>query len=291
MPAQIKGFFHDVTNTIAYVAWDPETREAAVIDSVLDFDPALGRTRPDHAGEIAGFIEANDLAVTWILETHVHADHISAAPWLRDRFGGRVAIGDRITEVQHTFGELYNAEQGFRRDGSQFDHLFADDEEFRLGGLACRFISTPGHTPACGSYVIDGTDVFVGDTVFMHDYGTARADFPGGDARALYRSIRRILAMAPETRLWMCHDYGAPGREEFAWASTVAEQRAANPQVRDGIGEDEFVALREAKDKTLAAPKLLIPSIQMNMRAGALPPVEDNGISYLKVPVNVLGGG
>jgi glyoxylase-like metal-dependent hydrolase (beta-lactamase superfamily II) len=233
---------------------------AAVIDSCLDFDSAAGRTLTDHADQLIAFLAKEGLTLDWILETHVHADHLSAAPYLRDRLGGRVAIGSQITAVQHTFGELYNAEHGFRRDGSQFDHLFDDGEAFQIGAIPCRYVSTPGHTPACGSYVIDERHVFVGDTMFMHDAGTARADFPGGDARQLYRSIHKILDMPEDTTLWICHDYKAPGRDAFAWKSTVGEQRAANPHVRDGVSEDEFVAMREAKDKTLATPKLLIPA-------------------------------
>jgi glyoxylase-like metal-dependent hydrolase (beta-lactamase superfamily II) len=228
------------------------------------------------------------LRLEWILETHVHADHLSAAPYLRDTLGGRIGIGAKITTVQHTFAEIYNAERGFRRDGSQFDHLFEDGETFRIGALEAEYLATPGHTPACGSYKV-GNDIFVGDTLFMHDYGTARCDFPGGDARTMYRSIRRLLAYEPQTVLWLCHDYKAPGRDEFAWRTTVGAQRAHNPQVRDGISEDEYVAAREAKDATLGTPQLLIPAIQVNMRAGHLPPPEQNGVSYLKVPVNLIG--
>jgi glyoxylase-like metal-dependent hydrolase (beta-lactamase superfamily II) len=288
--AQVEGFFHPESNTIAYLVADPATKRCAIIDSCLDFEAAAGRTRTEHADKMLARVSALGLGVDWILETHVHADHLSAAPYIRDRTGGRIAIGDRITEVQHTFGELYNAEQGFRRDGSQFDHLFRDGERFSVGSLEAEFMHTPGHTPACGTYLIDG-DAFVGDTLFMPDFGTARADFPGGDARALYRSIRRILALPPETVIWICHDYKAPGRDEFAWKTTVAEERARNPHVHDGVTEDEFVAMREAKDKTLSAPRLLLPSIQVNMRAGQMPPAEDNGVVYLKMPLNVIGAG
>ena len=258
-----------------------------MIDSVLDYDMAAGRTGTTHADGVAAFIDEKGLTLEWILETHVHADHLSAAPYLRDRLGGRVAIGARITEVQHAFGEIYNAERGFKRDGSQFDHLFGDGESFAIGALECVYLSTPGHTPACGSYRVED-NIFVGDTLFMPDFGTARCDFPGGDARTLYRSIRRILDHHPQTTLWICHDYKAPGRDEFAWRTTVGEERERNPHVRDGVSEDEFVAMREAKDATLGAPKLLIPSIQVNMRAGEMPPAEDNGAVYLKVPINQI---
>ncbi|QIE56958.1 MBL fold metallo-hydrolase [Pikeienuella piscinae] len=288
MQPEIEAFFHEDSNTVSYVVSDPETRRAAVIDSVLDYDMAAGRTATSHADRILAHLAGEGLALDWILETHVHADHLSAAPYLRDKAGGRVGIGARITEVQHTFGEIYNAERGFARDGSQFDHLFADGEAFMIGGIECEYLSTPGHTPACGSYRID-ENIFVGDTLFMPDFGTARCDFPGGDARTLYRSIRRILDHHPQTTLWICHDYKAPGREEFAWRTTVGAQREANPHVRDGVSEDEFVAMREAKDAKLGAPKLLIPSIQVNMRAGKMPPAEDNGVTYLKTPVNVIG--
>lgn len=285
---RIDAFFHEPSNTVTYVVACPETHAAAIIDSCLDYDMAAGRTATDHADQVIAHVERQGLAVAWILETHVHADHLSAAPYIRDRIGGRIAIGSRITEVQHTFGEIYNAERGFRRDGSQFDHLFADGERFRIGKLTAEYLSTPGHTPACGSYRVED-NIFVGDTLFMPDFGTARCDFPGGDARTLYRSIRRILDHHPQTTLWICHDYKAPGRDEFAWRTTVGAQRETNPHVRDGISEDEFVQMRQAKDARLGAPKLLIPSIQVNMRAGDLPPPEENGVTYLKVPINVIG--
>ena len=288
MQPEITGFFHQPTNTVSYVVADPGTAACAVVDSVLDYDEDAARTGTAHADRIVGHIRAHGLRLEWILETHVHADHLSAAPYLRDTLGGRIAIGSRITTVQHTFAVIYNAERGFARDGSQFDHLFEDGDSFAIGALEAEYLATPGHTPACGSYRV-GDNIFVGDTLFMPDYGTARCDFPGGDARTMYRSIRRILAYHPQTVLWMCHDYGAPGREEFAWRTTVGAEREQNPQVRDGIGEDEFVRLREARDATLGTPKLLIPSIQVNMRAGNLPPPEDNGMRYLKVPINVIG--
>ncbi len=288
MAPRIEAFFHADSNTVSYVVSDPATGIAAVLDSCLDFDPAAGRTSSAHADRLVDYIEREALTVEWLLETHVHADHLSAAPYLRDRLGGKIAIGARIREVQHTFGEIYNAEQGFARDGSQFDHLFEDGEAFRIGEIACTYLSTPGHTPACGSYKI-ADNIFVGDTLFMPDAGSARADFPGGDARTLYRSIRRILDHHPQTTLWICHDYKAPGRDDFAWRTTVGAQRENNPHVRDGISEDEYVAMREARDAQLGTPKLLIPSIQVNMRAGNMPPPEDNGTRYLKVPINVIG--
>ncbi len=288
MSAKIEAFFHEATNTVCYVVSDPATKCAAIIDSCLDFDLAAARTETTHADLVLSHIASNGLTVDWILETHVHADHLSAAPYLRDKIGGKVSIGARITEVQHTFGEIYNAERGFKRDGSQFDHLFQDGETFMIGGLEAEYLSTPGHTPACGSYRVED-NIFVGDTLFMPDFGTARCDFPGGDARTLYRSIRRILDHHPQTTLWICHDYKAPGRDEFAWRTTVGAQRDANPHVRDGVSEDQFVEMREAKDAKLGTPRLLIPSIQVNMRAGDMPPAEDNGQVYLKVPINVIG--
>jgi glyoxylase-like metal-dependent hydrolase (beta-lactamase superfamily II) len=288
MQPDISAFFHEPTNTIAYVVGDPEAKACAVVDSVLDFDMAAGRTATAHADLIVAHIRDNGLRLDLILETHVHADHLSAAPYLRDALGGRIGIGEKITTVQHTFAEIYNAERGFARDGSQFDHLFHDGEHFRIGNLDAEYLATPGHTPACGSYKV-GDNIFVGDTLFMHDYGTARCDFPGGDARTMYRSIKRILSYHPQTVLWLCHDYKAPGRDEYAWRTTVGAEREQNPQVHDGITEDEYVAMREAKDRTLGTPQLLIPSIQVNMRAGRMPPPEDNGTTYLKVPVNVIG--
>jgi glyoxylase-like metal-dependent hydrolase (beta-lactamase superfamily II) len=285
----ITAFFHEPTNTVSYVVADPATGICAVVDSVLDFDMASGRTGTAHADRMLAHIRGQGLALGLILETHVHADHLSAAPYLRDQAGGRIAIGEKITTVQHTFAEVYNSERGFARDGSQFDHLFADGERFEIGELEAEYLATPGHTPACGSYRV-GDNIFVGDTLFMHDYGTARCDFPGGDARTMYRSIKRILSYHPQTVLWLCHDYKAPGRDEFAWRTTVGAQREMNPQVHDGVGEDEYVAMREARDATLGTPSLLILSIQVNMRAGNMPPAEDDGKVYLKVPVNVIGG-
>jgi len=283
----VKGFFHEPTNTVSYVVSDPATAACAVIDTVLDYDNAAGRTTTASADEVIAYVGAQNLTCEWVLETHVHADHVSAAPYVQEKLGGRLGIGDRIVVVQETFGKVFNAGAEFQRDGSQFDRLFSDGDEFALGSLNARVMHTPGHTPACLTYVI-GDAAFVGDTLFMPDYGTARADFPGGSARQLYGSIRKVLALPPETRLFLCHDYKAPGRDFYAWETTVAEQRLNNVHVRDGIGEDEFVAMREARDKTLSMPKLIVPSIQVNMRGGEFPQPEDNGTVYLKVPINRL---
>jgi glyoxylase-like metal-dependent hydrolase (beta-lactamase superfamily II) len=283
----VKGFFHEPTNTVSYVVSDPATAACAVIDTVLDYDNAAGRTTTASADEVIAYVGAQNLTCEWVLETHVHADHVSAAPYVQEKLGGRLGIGNRIVVVQETFGKVFNAGTEFQRDGSQFDRLFSDGDEFALGSLNARVMHTPGHTPACLTYVI-GDAAFVGDTLFMPDYGTARADFPGGSARQLYGSIRKVLALPPETRLFLCHDYKAPGRDFYAWETTVAEQRLNNVHVRDGIGEDEFVAMREARDKTLSMPKLIVPSIQVNMRGGEFPQPEDNGTVYLKVPINRL---
>jgi len=284
---EVTAFFDDDTFTVSYVVTDPASRVCAIVDSVLDFDPASGRTSRKSADRIIAFIRKRELKVDWILETHVHADHMSAAPYLRKELGGRVGIGFNVTVVQNTFGKVFNVEPEFRRDGSQFDHLFGDGETFRIGGIEAKAIYTPGHTPACMTYVI-GDAAFVGDTMFMPDYGTARCDFPGGDARQLYRSIRKILALPPETRLFMCHDYKAPGRDEYRWETTVAEERAKNVHVHDGISEDEFVAMRKSRDATLGMPRLILPSVQVNMRAGDMPPPEANGARYLKLPIDAL---
>ncbi|MFN3371425.1 MAG: MBL fold metallo-hydrolase [Sphingomonadaceae bacterium] len=283
----IKAFFDEPTNTVSYVVHDPETRRAAVIDSVLDYDHASGRTSTASAEAIVAHVREKGLTVDWLLETHAHADHLSAAPWLQQQLGGKIAIGAHITTVQQVFGKIFNAEAQFRRDGSDFDQLWNDGDRFNIGNLEVTVLHVPGHTPACVAYVI-GDAVFLGDTMFMPDYGTARADFPGGDARTLYRSARRILSLPPETRLFMCHDYLPEGRDRYVWESTVEAQRAANIHIHDGIDEDTFVAMREARDRTLAMPRLILPSVQVNMRAGHLPPAEDNGVTYLKIPVNVL---
>ena len=283
----VKGFFHEPTNTVSYVVSDPATAACAVIDTVLDYNAAAGRTETGSTDEVIAYVRAQGFACEWVLETHVHADHLSAAPYVQEQLGGKLGIGDNIVVVQETFGKVFNAGTEFQRDGSQFDRLFTDGEEFALGSFSVQVMHTPGHTPACLTYVI-GDAAFVGDTLFMPDYGTARADFPGGSARQLYRSIRKVLSLPPETRLFLCHDYKAPGRDDYVWETTVAEQRANNIHVRDGVSEDDFVAMREARDKTLSMPKLIIPSIQVNMRAGEFPEPEDNGTVYLKVPINRL---
>lgn len=283
----VQAFFDEPTNTASYVVHDPETKACAVIDSVLDFDSAAGRTSTTSADQIVDYVQDNGLKCEWLLETHVHADHLSAAPYIQQRLGGKLAIGAEITRIQDVFGKIFNAGTEFERDGSQFDRLLKDEDEFAIGALSVSTMHTPGHTPACMTYVI-GDCAFVGDTLFMPDFGTARADFPGGDARQLYRSIRQVLSLPPDTKLYMCHDYKAPGRDEYAWQTTVAEERAGNVHVRDGVSEDEFVAMREARDAQLGMPKLIVPSIQVNMRAGNMPEPEDNGIVYLKTPLNQL---
>lgn len=287
MKPEVSGFFDDDTFTISYVVADPVSKTCAVIDSVLDFDAASGRTSRVAADRIVAFVRTNGLKLDWILETHVHADHLSAAPYLQAELGGRTGIGFNITAIQDTFAKVFNLDGEFRRDGSQFDHLFADGETFAIGGLAARAMHTPGHTPACMTYVI-GDAAFIGDTLFMPDYGTARCDFPGGDARQMYRSIQKIFALPPQTRLFLCHDYKAPGRDEYKWETTVAEQRAGNLHVHDGVSEEEFAAMRRERDATLTMPKLIVPSVQVNMRAGRLPPAESNGARYLKLPVDLL---
>ncbi len=283
----VKAFFDEATNTVSYVVKDPGSNACAIVDSVLDFDPASGRTSTMSADAIVADAKARGLTVAWILETHAHADHLSAAPYLKKALGGKIAIGAHIQTVQETFGKVFNAEPAFKRDGSQFDRLFNDGDTFAIGGLRARAMHTPGHTPACLTYVI-GDAAFVGDTLFMPDYGSARCDFPGGDARTLFRSIQKIFALPPETRLFMCHDYKAPGRDEYAWETTVAEERRANVHVKDGTAEDAFVKMREARDRTLSMPRLILPSIQINMRAGDLPPPDTNGTRYLKLPLNAL---
>ncbi|WP_145205182.1 MBL fold metallo-hydrolase [Sphingobium sp. B2] len=283
----VKAFFDAPTFTFTYVVHDAETRRAAVIDSVLTYDPAAGRTGHEAVEPVIAYVEAQGLSVDWHLETHAHADHLSAAPYLQQKLGGKIAIGAHICEVQHTFGALFNAGTTFQRDGSDFDHLWADGDQFMIGNIAVTVLHVPGHTPACVAYVI-GDAAFVGDTMFMPDYGTARADFPGGDARTLFRSLRRLLELPPETRLFLCHDYLPEGRDHYAWETTVAEQRRANIHAHDGVSEDDFVAMREARDATLDMPRLILPSVQVNMRAGHLPAPDDNGVTYLKIPVNQL---
>ena len=283
--ADIRAFFDEPTNTVSYVAWDPHTGRAAIIDSVLQFDPASGRTDKAPADAIIAYVREHDLTIDWLLETHVHADHLSAAPYLQGIVGGKLAIGRAITIVQDVCGKMFNAGSEFARDGSDFDMLFDDGDTFAIGEVACTVLHVPGHTPADVAFVI-GDAAFVGDTLFMPDYGTARADFPGGDARELFRSIRRLLTLPDETRLFLCHDYKAPGREEYVWETTVGAQRTGNVQVHDGIDEEAFVAMRSARDATLAAPRLMLPSIQVNMRAGRLPEPEANGTRYLRIPLD-----
>ena len=287
MKPNVKAFFDEATFTISYVVSDPATKAAAIIDSVLDYDPASGRTSTLSADQVIAYVQAEDLTIEWIIETHVHADHLSAAPYLKDKLGGKTGIGEHISTVQNVFGKVFNAGTDFARDGSQFDHLFADGETFWIGELRGQVLHTPGHTPACLTYVI-GDAAFVGDTLFMPDFGTARCDFPGGDARTLYKSIQKVLSLPPETRLFMCHDYLAADRDVYAWETTVAEERAKNIHVGGGKTEDEFVEMREARDATLDMPRLILPSVQINMRAGDMPPPEDNGVRYMKIPIDTL---
>jgi glyoxylase-like metal-dependent hydrolase (beta-lactamase superfamily II) len=284
---EVTAFFDEATFTVSYIVADPATGRCAIVDSVLDFDAASGRTGVSSAESIIDVVRARNLRVEWILETHVHADHLSAAPYLQQKLGGVLAIGARITAVQEVFSRLFNLGPAFATDGRQFDHLFEDDETFTVGTLAARAMHTPGHTPACMTYLV-GDAAFVGDTLFMPDYGTARCDFPGGDARTLYRSIRRILVLPEETRLFLCHDYKAERRNDYRWETSVGDQRRDNIHVHDGVSEDSFVRMRMERDKTLTMPRLLLPSVQVNMRGGTLPPPEDNGVRYLKIPVDAL---
>jgi glyoxylase-like metal-dependent hydrolase (beta-lactamase superfamily II) len=284
---RVKSFFDEATFTVSYVVSDPGSKACAIIDSVLDYDTASGRTAERSADAVIDYVRAEGLEVAWQLETHAHADHLSAAPYLQSALGGRLAIGDQILRVQETFGKLFNAGSDFARDGRQFDHLFQDGERFAIGGLQAIALHVPGHTPACMAYVI-GDAVFVGDTLFMPDYGTARCDFPGGDAATLYRSIRRLLALPDATQVFLCHDYKAPGRDHYEWESTIGAERRENVHARDGVREAEFVALRQARDRTLDIPRLILPSVQVNMRGGHLPEPEDNGVRYLKIPLNAV---
>ena len=286
MVPEITTFFDEPTNTATYVVKDPDGPACAIIDSVLDLDYAAGRTGTSAADRVIEHVEANNLTVEWILESHVHADHLSAAPYLQEKLGGKIGIGDKITVVQDVFGKVFNAGTAFERDGSQFDALFREQDRFQIGGLSGFVLHTPGHTPACITYVI-GDAAFVGDTLFMPDFGTARCDFPGGSARELWHSIQKILSLPDDTRIFTCHDYKAPGRDQFAWESTVGEQKARNKHIAEAT-EDEFVEMRETRDATLSMPKLIVPSIQVNIRGGNMPPAEDNGTVYLKVPINRL---
>ena len=287
MTPKVTGFFDDATNTISYVVQDPEGRGCAIVDSVLDFDYASGRTDTKSADAVIAFVKEHDLDVQWLLETHVHADHLSAAPYLQEALGGKIGIGDRIQDVQDTFGKVFNEGTEFQRDGSQFDRLFVDGDSFHIDQMRADVLHTPGHTPACMTYVV-GDAAFVGDTLFMPDFGTARCDFPGGSSEDLYDSVQRILSLPDETRIFVGHDYKAPGREEFAWESTVGEQKARNVHVGGNASKDDFVEMRDARDATLAMPKLIIPSLQVNMRAGQMPPEDEDGKVFLKVPVNGL---
>lgn len=283
---EVTGFFDEPTNTVSYVVKDPRSDACAIVDSVMDIDYAAGRIAYQSADTIIAFVQEHGLRVEWLIETHVHADHLSGAPYLQSKLGGKLGIGDKITVVQETFGKIFNEGTEFQRDGSQFDRLFADGDTYAIGTMTALALHTPGHTPACMTHVI-GDAAFVGDTLFMPDGGTARADFPGGDAHALYHSIRKVLSLPPQTRLFMCHDYG-PGGRTIRWETTVAEERAANVHVKDGVSEEEFVRMRTDRDATLGMPKLILPSIQVNMRAGELPPADASGKRYLKVPINGL---
>ncbi len=283
--ATIQAFFDPLTNTVSYLVHDPQTRQAAVIDPVLDYDHRSGKASTALAEKILATASLQGLDIVWVLETHVHADHLSAAPFIKRHTGARLAIGEHIRDVQTIFRPMFNLDD-VSEDGSEFDRLLSDGERFALGKLTIEVLHTPGHTPACVSYRI-GDAVFVGDTLFMPDYGTARADFPGGSARTLYRSIRRLLALPPETRLFMCHDYKAPGRDDYAWEATVAQQLKHNVHIHAGVSEEDYVAMRQQRDASLAAPMLLLPSIQVNIRAGNLPKAESNGVKYLKIPVHI----
>lgn len=283
----IISFFDEFTFTVTYVVSDPETKKCAIIDSVLDFDPNSGRTKTESADEVIAFIEQGNLDVEWILETHAHADHFSAAPYLQRKLGGKIAIGAHIPDIQKVFGGLFNEDEGFKRDGSQFHHLFKDGETFMIGNLEADVLYVPGHTPACIAYHV-GDAVFVGDTLFMPDYGSARCDFPGGDAGTLYDSVQKLYALPDETRMFLCHDYKAKGRDHFAWETTVGEQKAKNIHLNASVKRDEFIKMRTERDKTLNMPRLILPSIQVNMRAGEFPEPEENGQRYLKIPLNAV---
>lgn len=281
---EVKGFFDPATNTISYVVKDPGSTACAIVDSVMDIDYAAGRITYDHADELIAYVRDNGLSLEWLIETHVHADHLSAAPYIQRKLGGRIGIGRNITVVQDTFGKVFNEGTEFQRDGSQFDRLFDDGDSYQVGRMTCFAMHTPGHTPACMTHVM-GDAAFVGDTLFMPDGGSARADFPGGDAGQLYDSIQKVLALPDEMRLFMCHDYGPNGRE-IRWETTVGDEKAHNIHVGQGKSREEFVAMRTARDKTLAMPKLIIPSLQVNMRGGDLPPPDEDGKRFLKVPIN-----
>lgn len=284
---EVTAFFDNATNTISYIVEDPKTSKCAVFDSLLDYDSASGRTSTQSADAMIASIEQRGLTLEWIVDTHVHADHVTAAHYVKQKLGGRTAIGEQITEVQKTFGKIFNEGQAFHTDGSQFDHLFTDNEAYQLGEVECRAIHTPGHTSACMVHQV-GDALFVGDTLFMPDFGTARCDFPGGDSVQLYQSIRKIFELPDDTRMFLCHDYKAPGRDVFAWETTVGEQRRNNVQASESVSQQAFVAMRNERDAKLGTPKLMVPSVQINMRAGEFPDPEDNGLRYIKVPLNTL---
>jgi len=287
MTPEVKAFFDNATNTVSFVIKDPSSNSVAIIDSVLDFNFSNGHTDKASADEVIAYVRANDLKVEWILESHVHADHLSAAPYIQEQVGGKIGIGANITIVQDVFGKVFNEGSEFQRDGSQFDKLFVDGDIIEIGSMKVDVMHTPGHTPACMTYVV-GDAAFVGDTMFMPDFGTARCDFPGGSAEDLYASIKKILTLPDDTRIFVGHDYKAPGRDEFAWETSVAEQKAVNVHVGVGKAEEEFVKMRTDRDAQLAMPKLIVPAIQVNMRAGQMPEAEENGQVYLKVPINAL---
>ena len=285
----VTSFFDEPTNTVTYIVADPKTKACAIVDSVLDYDASSGATTTESADELIAFIKEQDLKLEYILETHAHADHFSAAPYLQEQLGGIIGIGRHINDVQKVFGRLFNAGTDFKADGSEFGRLFDDGDCFEIGSLAARVIHVPGHTPACVAFHI-GDSVFVGDTLFMPDFGSARCDFPGGDAGTLYDSVQKLYELPDETRMFLCHDYKAPGRDEYAWETTVGEQKRSNIHLNASVTRDEFIKMRTERDKTLALPKLIMPSIQVNMRAGRMPPPEDNGVSYIKIPLNVKLG-
>ena len=284
---EVISFFDEATFTVTYIVADPATKKCGIIDSVLDFDPSSGRTKTDSADEVIAFIKQGELDVEWILETHAHADHFSAAPYLQRELGGKIAIGAHIPDIQKVFGSLFNEGDDFKRDGSQFHHLFEDGETFKIGSLDADVIYVPGHTPACIAYHV-GDAVFVGDTLFMPDYGSARCDFPGGDAGTLYDSVQKLYALPDETRVYLCHDYKAKGRDHYAWETTIAEQKAKNIHLNSSVTRDEFIEMRTTRDKTLNMPRLILPSVQVNMRAGEFPEPEENGQRYLKIPLNAV---
>jgi glyoxylase-like metal-dependent hydrolase (beta-lactamase superfamily II) len=283
----VKGFFDEATNTVSYIVADPDTNQCAIIDSLLDYDAASGRTKTDSADQLISFIKERKLHVKWIIDTHVHADHLTAATYIKEQLGGQTGIGKHITVIQQVFGKVFNEGQEFNTDGSQFDHLFEDREHYKVGNINAVAIHTPGHTPACVTHRI-GDAAFVGDTLFMPDYGSARCDFPGGDAHQLYQSVQRIYSLPDQSRMFLCHDYKAPGRDEYAWETTVGDQKKLNVHLHMGVKEQDFVAMRTERDATLSMPKLIFPSVQVNMRAGSMPPAESNGQHYLKVPINTF---